>query len=146
MSRTPGSDKNAYWRQVITYWEMAASMVLRGAVDADLFLDSQGEGLFLYAKFHHWHAETEKRRAATLFMKQTATLIERFPTAKAIYEVDSRKVAGDSAKVRPSAKRQRSARPFHSATSLLQMRCRLWASRVSGEARPAFELSCKLLY
>ena len=36
VSRAPGSDKNAYWRQVITYWEMAASLVLRGAVDADL--------------------------------------------------------------------------------------------------------------
>lgn len=85
VSRTPGSDKNAYWRQTITYWEMAASLVLRGAVDADLFLDTQGEGIFLYAKFHHWHAETEKE-SGNQFMKQTATLIERFPTAKAIYE------------------------------------------------------------
>src|SRR5580693_2696676 len=70
VSRTPGSDKNASWRQVITYWEMAASLVLRGAVDADLFLDSQGEGLFLYAKFHHWHAETEKE-SGNRFMKET---------------------------------------------------------------------------
>jgi len=85
VSRAPGSDKNAYWRQVTSYWEMAASLVLRGAVDADLFLDSQGEGLFLYAKFHHWHAETEKE-SGNLFMKQTATMIERFPAAKAIYE------------------------------------------------------------
>ena len=85
VSRTPGSDKNAYWRQVTSYWEMAATLPLRGAVDPDLFLDSQGEGLFLYAKFHHWHAETEKE-SGNKFMKQTATLIERFPAAKAIYE------------------------------------------------------------
>ena len=83
VSRAMGSEKNAYWRQVLSYWEMAASLVLRGAVDADLFLDSQGEGLFLYAKFHHWHAETEKE-SGNKFMKNTAELIERFPTAKAI--------------------------------------------------------------
>jgi hypothetical protein len=85
VSRAMGSEKNAYWRQALSYWEMAASLVLRGAVDADLFLDSQGEGLFLYAKFHHWHAETEKE-SGNKFMKNTAELIERFPAAKATYE------------------------------------------------------------
>jgi hypothetical protein len=85
VSRAMGTDKNAYWRQVMTYWEMAASLVLRGAVDADLFLDSQGEGIFLYAKFHHWHAATEKE-SGNIFMKNTATLIEKYPGAKAAYE------------------------------------------------------------
>jgi hypothetical protein len=86
VSRAMGTDKNAYWRQVISYWEMAASLVLRGAVDADLFLDTNGEGLFLYAKFHPWHAESEKE-SGNRFMKNTATLIERFPAAKAMYDV-----------------------------------------------------------
>jgi hypothetical protein len=85
VSRAPGTDNNAFWRQAMTYWEMAASLVLRGAVDPDLFLDSNVEGLFIYAKFHHWHAETEKE-SGNLFMKQTATLIAQYPAAKAIYE------------------------------------------------------------
>jgi hypothetical protein len=85
VSRAPGTDGNASWRQVISYWEMATSLVLRGALDAELFLDSNGEGLFLYAKFHHWHAETEKA-SGNLFMRKTATLIEQYPAAKAIYE------------------------------------------------------------
>ncbi len=85
VSRNPASDKNAFWRQVMSYWEMAASLVLRGAVDPDLFLDSQGEGIFLYAKFHHWHAESEKE-SGNIFMKNTATLIEKYPGAKAAYE------------------------------------------------------------
>ena len=85
VSRNPASDKNAYWRQVMSYWEMAASLVLRGAVDPDLFLDSQGEGIFLYAKFHHWHAVTEKE-SGNIFMKNTAALIEKYPGAKAAYE------------------------------------------------------------
>ena len=85
VSRTPGSEGNAYWRQVISYWEMATSLVLRGALDAELFLDSNGEGLFLYAKYHHWHAETEKA-SGNPFMRKTAILIEQYPAAKAIYE------------------------------------------------------------
>jgi hypothetical protein len=85
VSRNPANENNCYWRQVISYWEMAASFVLRGAVDPDLFLDSQGEGIFLYAKFHHWHAETEKE-SGNKFMKNTAELIEKYPAAAAIHE------------------------------------------------------------
>ncbi|HEV2646341.1 MAG TPA: hypothetical protein VGU46_08270 [Acidobacteriaceae bacterium] len=85
VSRDMSADQNAYWRQTISYWEMAASLVLRGAVDADLFLDTNGEGLFLYAKFHHWHAETEKE-SGNRFMKNTATMIDKYPAAKGIYE------------------------------------------------------------
>ena len=85
VSRAPGTENNAYWRQVLTYWDMAASLVVRGAVDPDLFLDSNVEGLFLYAKFHHWHAETEKE-SGNPFMKHTAALIAYSPAAKAIYE------------------------------------------------------------
>jgi hypothetical protein len=85
VSRNPANESNAYWRQVLSYWEMAASLVLRGAVDPDLFLDANGEGIFLYAKFHHWHAETEKE-SGNKFMKNTATLIEKYPAAKVIHE------------------------------------------------------------
>lgn len=42
--------ENAWLRQVISYWEMAASFVLRGAVHEDLFFDSCGEMWFTLAK------------------------------------------------------------------------------------------------
>jgi hypothetical protein len=85
VSRDPKAPENAYWRQALSFWEMAASMVLRGAIDADLFLDSSAEGILLYAKFHHFHAETEKQ-SGNRFMKQTATMIDTYPTAKGHYE------------------------------------------------------------
>ena len=47
----PADPHNAYLRQVLTYWEMAAAMVLHGAVSAELFVDCNGEGFFLLAKF-----------------------------------------------------------------------------------------------
>ncbi len=47
----PADPHNAWLRQVLTYWEMAAAMVLHGAVSAELFVDCNGEGFFLLAKF-----------------------------------------------------------------------------------------------
>ena len=76
-----GSEQNAYWRQVISYWEMAASLVLRGAVDAELFLDSAAEGIFLYAKFERFAGDSRAN-----FMPQTGKLIEKYAQAKTHYE------------------------------------------------------------
>ena len=47
-----GTDENAYFRQVVSYWEMSASLVLRGAVDPDLFMDWAGEMVFVFAKLY----------------------------------------------------------------------------------------------
>ena len=85
VSRDTKSEFNPHWRQAMSFWEMAASFVLRGAIDPDLFLDSSLEGILIYAKFHHWHAETEKQ-SGNPFMGQTAALIAKYPAAQARYE------------------------------------------------------------
>jgi hypothetical protein len=85
VSRNPRSEENAYWRQTLSYWEMAASFVLRGAVDPELFFDSAAEGILVYAKFHHFHEVTEKE-SGNPFMRHTAQLIERYPAANALHE------------------------------------------------------------
>jgi len=46
-----GADNNAYLRQVLTYWDMAAAMVLNGALNEQLFFDSNSEPYFVWAKF-----------------------------------------------------------------------------------------------
>jgi ABC-type glycerol-3-phosphate transport system substrate-binding protein len=86
VSRDVKAKENAYWRQAMSYWEMASTFVLRGAVDPDLFLDSNGEGILLYAKFHHFHAVTEKE-TNNPFMKHTAAVIAKYPAANAMHEV-----------------------------------------------------------
>src|SRR5258708_16298327 len=45
-----GTQENAYFRQVIGYWDMAVSFVARGALSEELFADSAGEFFFTYAK------------------------------------------------------------------------------------------------
>jgi hypothetical protein len=51
VASNPADPHNAWLRQVLTYWEMAAAMVLHGALSAELFVDCNGEGFFLLAKF-----------------------------------------------------------------------------------------------
>jgi len=45
-----GTQENAWFRQVSGYWDMAASFVLRGALNEDLFVDSGTEMWFVFAK------------------------------------------------------------------------------------------------
>jgi hypothetical protein len=46
----PGSDHNAYFRMVGTYWDMAASFVVRGILQEDLFFDGSGEMIVVWEK------------------------------------------------------------------------------------------------
>lgn len=39
----PGSEGNAFMRQVLSYWEMVASIANRGVIDEDLFFETTGE-------------------------------------------------------------------------------------------------------
>ncbi len=45
-----GERQSAYYRMVSSYWDMAASLVNNGAIDAKLFLDANTEHLVVFAK------------------------------------------------------------------------------------------------
>lgn len=46
----PASKENSYVRQVVGYWEMAASFVVHGVLNAELAYDTLQEMYFVYAK------------------------------------------------------------------------------------------------
>lgn len=75
---------SAFVRQVLSYWEMAAAMVLHGAVSAELFVDCNAEGFFLLAKFAPILEEIRKNNPD--FLHKTSELIKRFTAAAARYE------------------------------------------------------------
>ena len=81
----PKDPHNAYLRQVLSYWEMAAAMVLHGAVSAELFVDCNGEGFFLLAKFAPILEAARERYPG--FMVKTSELVERFSAASQRYEI-----------------------------------------------------------
>jgi len=85
VTRDLNSPHNPAWRQVTSYWEMAHGLVLHGALDADLFLDTTGEGVLVYAKYHHFHVETEKQ-SGNPFMRNTAAMIAKYPAAEKLHQ------------------------------------------------------------
>jgi hypothetical protein len=86
----PNDPHNAHLRQVITYWEMAAALVLHGAVSAELFVDCNGEGFFLLAKFVHILDAIREKNPA--FMSKTSELINRFSAAAQRYDAVLKRV------------------------------------------------------
>ncbi len=81
---------NAFLRQVMTYWEMAAAMVLHGAVSAELFVDCNAEGFFLLAKFAPILDDIRQRNPT--FLNKTSELVRRFTAAAARYEAVQKNV------------------------------------------------------
>ena len=45
-----GSQENAYFRMLVGYWDMAASLVTSGVLNQDLFFQSNGELLFVWER------------------------------------------------------------------------------------------------
>jgi len=90
VASNPADPHNAFFRQVTTYWEMAAAMVLHGAISADLFADCNAEGFFLLAKFSPLLTEIRERLPG--FLTKTSELVSRFPAAAARYEIVLRNV------------------------------------------------------
>jgi len=58
-----GTQENAWSRQVSGYWDMAASLVLQGALHEELFLQpgSSGEMFFLFAKIRPYLKELREQ-------------------------------------------------------------------------------------
>jgi hypothetical protein len=46
----PGSEQNAWYRMVVSYWEMAAAFVVQGVVHEELFFQTNGELLAVWER------------------------------------------------------------------------------------------------
>ena len=91
VAENPAHPHNAHLRQVLSYWEMAAAMVLHGAVSAELFVDCNAEGFFLLAKFADVLEGIRERNAG--FLMKTSELVNRFSAASQRYEAVVKSVA-----------------------------------------------------
>lgn len=91
----PTNPNNVYWRQVITFYEMIAQLPLHGAVDTELFLATQGEGIFLRAKF----AELSEEATGNTFMPNTKKLIDGSEKAQAQFEAVKKQLVARRAQV-----------------------------------------------
>lgn len=109
VAMNPADPHNPYLRQVLSYWEMAAAMVLHGAVSADLFVDCNGEGFFLLAKFAPILAEIREKNPG--FLVKTGELVNRFTAAAQRYEIVTKNM--EMLRARMAGKQNPGGKYFH---------------------------------
>ena len=71
----PGNE-NVYFRMVASYWDMAASFVVRGVLNADLLIDSAGEMLLVWAKLEDFVSQIRGRVVGQTFLSNLERLVE----------------------------------------------------------------------
>ena len=77
-----GTQENAWARQVLSYWENAASFVLNGIVHPALFFTWNGEMVFIYAKFKPFLAELRKTMENPSFLSGVEKVVNGSPEAR----------------------------------------------------------------
>ena len=102
-------ERSAHFRQVMSYWDMAAALVLNGAIDEQMFDDANGEHVFYFAKIEPFLEELRaKLGPASRLVPHLEQLITSKPDAKARLEQlrqMSRMVAARRAEARAAAER-----------------------------------------
>jgi hypothetical protein len=81
---TMNTERNAAFRMVVSYWEMAASMVTTGAVDAEAFLAAHGEIFGTFCKIQPFLAEMRTASNEPEFCKHFEAVVMAAPEAEAI--------------------------------------------------------------
>jgi hypothetical protein len=95
--------ENAWFRQVSGYWEMAASFVLRGALNEDLFFDSGTEMWFTLAKVYPFLKEVREKANSPHFLARSEQLATRTQEARDRLELMVKRVEARRAAVAKSA-------------------------------------------
>ena len=72
--------KYAHLQQVVGYWELAASLVVRGLFHPDIYLDACDEGLFTYAVLEEHLPKIRELRPN--FFDKTEAMIQEHPRIK----------------------------------------------------------------
>lgn len=73
---------SAHFRMVATYWDMAASLVLNGAIDEQMFVDANGEHLVVFAKVEPYLGEYRARAGSPTYLGNIEKLVMKIPNAK----------------------------------------------------------------
>ena len=73
---------SGHFRMVTSYWDMAASFVLNGAIDEQMFNDANGEQLGVFAKMEPFLSEYRTRMGNSKYLSQLEQLVMRRPGAK----------------------------------------------------------------
>lgn len=90
-----GTQENAWLRQVNGYWDMAASFVVRGALNPDLFLEggSSGEMFFFFCKIHPFLKELREKMQSPKYLANVEKAILMTKESRERFEMLKKLVA-----------------------------------------------------
>jgi len=77
------SDKSGHYRMVISYWDMACSLVNNGAIDSQMFNDANGEHIFVYAKMEPFIPALREISGAPNFLAHLEKTVKSLPDYEA---------------------------------------------------------------
>jgi hypothetical protein len=83
---------NAPFRQVSTYWELVYGVVKHGIVNADYFLESNGEGLFFFARVAP-HLERLRRDSSPMAFQNAEWVSKETAVGRRLFAMFSERVA-----------------------------------------------------
>ncbi len=75
-------ETSAYYRMVVSYWNMAAALVNHGAIDADMFEETNGEHFVIFSKIEPFLPELREMTGNPKMLSNLETLVMRSADAK----------------------------------------------------------------
>ena len=103
------AERNASFRMVLGYWDMAASLVTTGAIDPDAFRAAHGEIFATFSKINQYLSQLREASGEPDFCKHIEAVVVALPDSEAIL-ARRREALRNAAKARESEK-QRSTAP-----------------------------------
>lgn len=95
-------ERNASFRMVLGYWDMAASLVTTGAINAEAFLAAHGEVYATFSKIQPFLGDIRRVSGEPDFCKHVEAVVMNAPDAEAIL-TRRREAARQAAKARQSS-------------------------------------------
>ena len=97
------AERNASFRMVLGYWDMAASLVTTGAIDPDAFRAAHGEIFATFSKINQYLSQLREASAEPDFCKHIEAVVMAVPDSEAIL-ARRREALRNAAKARESEK------------------------------------------
>ncbi|MEO6051011.1 MAG: hypothetical protein ABIP78_06730 [Pyrinomonadaceae bacterium] len=75
-------ESSAFYRMVVSYWDMAATFVNHNAINEEMFNAVSGESVVVFSKIEPYLAELRETMGSPKMLLNLETLIMRMPDAK----------------------------------------------------------------
>jgi hypothetical protein len=74
---------SAHFRMITSYWDMACSFVLNGAIDEQMFTDANGEHVIVFSRIEPFLAEYRAKMGNPKYLGSLEAMVMKMPDAKA---------------------------------------------------------------